>query len=334
MFFPIDQSRLGESIGRPAIRNDVTPFIGGVAILIDDLSPSVSAEQLSERVARTRSGPGFDGALNRQVELVVLEGTRGAVESAALLVYDQGLSYFDDADNWESDLARQEWELVRTALTTAEVSASVQNFSPVVAERFQQQAVVSVFLSLLLILIYIWVRFGSVRYSLAAIVTLLHDVLVAIGLIAVAEILYEHELTEPFAQAIGLEPFKIDLNLVAAILTIIGYSLNDTIIIMDRIRENRGKLPYASKEVVNLAINQTISRTVITSGTTFIATLILYLYGGSGVRAFSYALLCGVVVGTYSSIAVASPLVWTRKLSGAAARPTSTRDDDAAGKLP
>jgi len=157
------------------------------------------------------------------------------------------------------------------------------------------------------------VRFGSVRYSTAAILTLTHDVMIAIGLIALAEILYENDITAAIAQRLLIEPFKIDLNLVAAILTIIGYSLNDTIIIMDRIRENRGKLPYASREVVNLSINQTISRTVITSGTTLIATLILYIFGGAGVRAFSYALIIGVLIGTYSSIAVAAPLVWSRK---------------------
>ncbi|MEZ6317658.1 MAG: protein translocase subunit SecF [Phycisphaerales bacterium] len=172
---------------------------------------------------------------------------------------------------------------------------------------------VAVSLSFVLILIYIWVRFGSVRYSLAAIIALIHDVLTAIGLIALAEIIYENHFLESFAAAIGIEPFKIDLNLVAALLTIVGYSLNDTIIIMDRIRENRGKLPYASRETINLAINQTVSRTLITSGTTLIAVLILYIFGGAGVRAFSYALLVGVIVGTYSSIAVASPLVWSGK---------------------
>ena len=83
--------------------------------------------------------------------------------------------------------------------------------------------------------------------------------------------------------------------------------------IMDRIRENRGKLPYASREAVNNAVNSTISRTVITSGTTFIAAMILYTYGGEGVRAFSFALACGVIVGTYSSVAIAAPLVWSSR---------------------
>ncbi|MEM7622032.1 MAG: protein translocase subunit SecD [Planctomycetota bacterium] len=313
---PVLSSRLGEALGRPAIRNDVSEFIGGVAILLEDLSPRPTREGLIERLDQARQAGDFSGTLGRVQDVVVLGGTDEAIETAAILIADPGLSYFDNQELWDDEVAQAEWDLVRAALSDTTTLASVQSFSAVIAETFQQTAIVSVVLSLLLILIYIWVRFGSVRYSAAAIVTLTHDVMIMIGLIALAEILYDFDGTATLAQSVGVQPFKIDLNLVAAILTIIGYSLNDTIIIMDRIRENRGKLPYASREVINLSINQTISRTVITSGTTFIATLILYLFGGEGVRAFSYALLAGVIVGTYSSIAVAAPLVWSRKATG------------------
>ena len=154
------------------------------------------------------------------------------------------------------------------------------------------------------------------RYSLAAIVCLIHDVLICIGLIAVAEKMYKSDVAEPIARSLLILPFKIDLNLVAAMLTIIGYSLNDSIIVMDRIRENRGRLPFASAKVVNLSINQTISRTVITSGTTLLAIMILYVFGGEGVRGFAYAMLAGIMVGTYSSIAIAAPLVWSKGKHG------------------
>ncbi len=210
-------------------------------------------------------------------------------------------------------MQQREWDLVIASLANSSDQLSVQSFSPAIAENFRATAVAAVVLSLMLILIYIWVRFGSVRYSAAAIAALTHDVLVVIGLIAFAEIIYEHESFRSFANALMIEPFKIDLNLIAALLTLIGYSLNDTIVIMDRIRENRGKLPYASKAVINRSINETISRTLVTSGTTLLAIFLLYTYGGPGVHAFSYALLVGVLVGTYSSIAVASPLVWSRK---------------------
>ncbi|MBL4590573.1 MAG: hypothetical protein JKY96_01300, partial [Phycisphaerales bacterium] len=255
----------------------------------------------------------FLDVLGRSMELVVIEGSDEAVQSFVMLVLDEDIVYSTNANAWQNSVAQREWELVRAALAQSSDELSVQNFSPAIAENFRATAFAAVLLSLLLILIYIWVRFGSVRYSAAAITALTHDVLVVIGLIALAEIIYDKEAFAGITSFLMLEPFKIDLNLVAALLTIIGYSLNDTIIIMDRIREDRGKLNYASKAVINSAINQTVSRTVITSGTTILAVGILYFYGGPGVHAFSYALLCGVVVGTYSSVAVAAPMVWSRK---------------------
>ncbi|MCA9309692.1 MAG: hypothetical protein KDA21_00690, partial [Phycisphaerales bacterium] len=103
------------------------------------------------------------------------------------------------------------------------------------------------------------------------------------------------------------------------------YSLNDTIVIIDRVRENRGKLAYASEKVINASINQTLSRTLITSGTTLMALIVLFVLGGEAISAFTYALLCGVIVGTYSSVAIAAPLVFTKKIPPQ--RPYSTTPD-------
>lgn len=311
--YPIIEARLGENINLPEVRNDVTEFVGGVAIVLNNITPPQSKEDLRERLAITRQKDDFSDIVGRKLEIIVLKGTTEAATSAVIVVNDPTIDYFANADVWQSEVAQREWDLVSAALANSSDQLSVQSFSPAIAENFRATAFAAVMLSLMLILIYIWVRFGSVRYSAAAIVALTHDVLVVIGLIAFAEILYEHETFAPFTRALLIEPFKIDLNLVAAILTLIGYSLNDTIVIMDRIRENRGKLPYASKKVINKSINETISRTLITSGTTLLAILLLYIDGGPGVHAFSYALLVGVLVGTYSSIAVASPLVWSRK---------------------
>jgi SecD/SecF fusion protein len=227
-----------------------------------------------------------------------------------VLVRDEAID-LENERVWNSDLAQREWELVREALTNAISLISTQSFSAEIASSFRAQAIVAVLLSFLLILIYIWARFGSVRYSFAAITALVHDVLIAIGLIALAEILYANV---PFLVSIGLQPYKIDLALVAAILTIVGYSLNDTIVILDRIRENRGKLAYASEIIVNRSINQTLSRTIITSGTTLIALLVLFSSGGDALSSFTYALICGVLIGTYSSIAVAAPLAYTKRI--------------------
>ena len=106
-----------------------------------------------------------------------------------------------------------------------------------------------------------------------------------------------------------LSDFKVNLAIVAAMLTIVGYSLNDTIVVFDRIRENRGRLAEISPEIVNDSINQTISRTVMTSVTTLLAVTVLYIWGGDGVHGFAFAMLVGVLVGTYSSIAIASPIL-------------------------
>lgn len=311
--FPILEDRLGEDIGRPEIRNDVSAYSGGVAIYIENVSPMRSVEQIRKRLNITRQKDDFTDIIGRKFDIIVTKGTPDAVQDFALVVIDPGLDFFSNPDAWRSEVAQREWELVRASLANSSDQLSVQTFSPAIAENFRATAVAAVVLSLLLILIYIWVRFGSVRYSAAAIVALAHDVLIVIGLIALAEIVYDSEALGGITRALLIEPFKIDLNLIAAILTLIGYSLNDTIIIMDRIRENRGKLNYASKEVINRAINETISRTLITSGTTLLAVFLLYVDGGQGVHAFSYALLVGILVGTYSSVAVAAPLVWSRK---------------------
>lgn len=311
--YPLIGPRLGENINMPDVRNDVPEFVGGVAIVLKNLNPPQSAEEIKERLSITRQKDDFNDIVGRKLEIVTIEGTPDAIETGIILVFDPTIDFFTNAEIWRTEVAQREWDLISAALSNSSDQLSVQSFSPAIAENFRATAVAAVMLSLMLILIYIWVRFGSVRYSAAAIVALTHDVLIVIGLIAFAEIIYENPAFSGFTTWAQIEPFKIDLNLIAALLTLIGYSLNDTIVIMDRIRENRGKLPYASKAVINRSINETISRTIVTSGTTLLAVTLLYTSGGPGVHAFSYALLVGVLVGTYSSIAVASPLVWSRK---------------------
>ncbi len=323
--FPVLENRLGPVIGRPALGGDVSDFRGGLAIVLENIQPRATLESIERRIASMRAEPAYADARARQVEIQILAGSDQAVESAVVLVRDPELTYFDGPDTFRRDVMHREWQLVRDALGEATTLASVQAFSPAIAAAFQQTAVVSITLSLLLILIYIWVRFGNLRYSFAAVVCLVHDCIAALGLIALIQILFEIGSVRPFLESLLLQPFRIDLNLVAAMLTIIGYSLNDTIVIMDRIRENRGKLPYASREVINDSINQTLSRTAITSGTTILASAILYIYGGAGVRAFAFTLTVGVLVGTYSSVAIAAPLVWSRRPGGAQPKDTALR---------
>src|SRR3990172_2369780 len=110
------------------------------------------------------------------------------------------------------------------------------------------------------------------------------------------------------------DPFKISLAVVAALLTIVGFSINDTIVVFDRIREVRGKSPDLNEGIINLSVNQTLSRTLLTSGTVFIASVILYVVGGPGIHGFAFSMVIGVIAGTYSSIYIAAPiLLWMRK---------------------
>ena len=163
----------------------------------------------------------------------------------------------------------------------------------------------ALFASILCIIGYIWFRFQRVIYGFAAVAALNHDVLITLGAIAVSAAVAD------YLGFLLIDPFKISLTVVAAILTIIGYSLNDTIVVFDRIRETKGKATKLTAEMINSSINMTLSRTLLTSLTTLIVVVLLYCFGGEGIHAFAFALVVGVLVGTYSSIFIASPiLLW------------------------
>ena len=159
-----------------------------------------------------------------------------------------------------------------------------------VGHQLERQALLATLYSLLGMLIYLWFRFQLI-YGVAAVVAVFHDTLITVG-------------------AFSLLGKEISLTVIAAILTLVGYSMNDTIVVFDRIRENlrlsrRESLP----DVVNRSINQTLSRTVLTSGLTFLTVLSLYIFGGQVLNGFSFALVVGILIGTYSSIAVAAPML-------------------------
>jgi SecD/SecF fusion protein len=301
---------LGENLDRPALGENVREYIGGVAIVLDGLAPPPSKDALIARLNDLREDPDYEDTLPRLRTVMVLEGNDAAVRSAVVLVHDDAISSFSDLPRWEREVAAREWQLTREALSRTSQLASVQTFSPAIASTFTAQAVVSGVLSLLLLTIYVWVRFGTVRWAVAATVPLFADVVIMVGALAAAGVLYESPSTNGVARTLMLLPFKFDLEQIAALLTIVGYSLNDKIIILDRIRENKGKTPYVSYAMVNDSINQTISRTVITAGTTLISTAILYLFGGEGVRGFAFTFNLGIILGTFTSV-VSSPLVWS-----------------------
>jgi SecD/SecF fusion protein len=315
--YPIRSATLGDNIGRASdVRIDVAEAIGGVAIVLDDLTPPVTQADLAQRVERMRMLPAYESLDHRESRVYALDpaGTADNGEtlyrSAVIVTHDDATNYVESPESFgdAGGLADTEWQLARDACQRDTSLGSVSNFSSQVSGTMKQQAIVAMGLSLLAVVVYIWFRFGSFTYGLAAILALVHDVAISLGFIAISSWVYQH-VPHSILDALMLEPFKIDLAMIAAILTIIGYSLNDTIVVFDRIRENRGRLSYATPQVINDSINQTISRTVLTSGTTLLAVAMLYVFGGAGVHGFAFAMFVGILVGTYSSIAVASPLL-------------------------
>ena len=172
----------------------------------------------------------------------------------------------------------------------------VENVGPKVSSELLRAGLIAIVLSLSAMLIYIWIRFEW-QFSLGAIIALIHDVIITIGFFS-------------FFQ------FEINLSIVAAVLTIVGYSMNDTVVIFDRVRENLKK--YTSKkisEISNISVNETLSRTIITSLTTLLALLSIFFFGGQILHGFSFAMILGVIFGTYSSIFIANPILIKLRVS-------------------
>jgi SecD/SecF fusion protein len=167
----------------------------------------------------------------------------------------------------------------------------------------QSRAVGALVVSLLGIVAYVWFRFQAVAWGLAAVAALAHDALVMLTAIALS-----YWLVGPLG-FLGVEEFKISLPVVAAFLTILGYSVNDTIVIFDRLREIRGKSPHITRQMLNDAVNQTLSRNIILAGLTLMVVTILYAFGGPGIHAFAFALLTGVLSGCYTTLVIAAPLL-------------------------
>ena len=209
---------------------------------------------------------------------------------------------------------RKVLEQVAGQLAGTPIYLSANSIGGKVAGNTKVTAVYALLASLVMIVAYVWLRFQNVAFGLAAVVALLHDVLVTIACIALSV------YVAPYLGWALVDDFKISLDVVAALLTIVGFSINDTIVIFDRMREIRGKSSAVSAEMVDRAINQTLSRTILTSGTALLAAIILYCLGGQGIHAFAFAILIGIISGTYSTIVIASPIVlWLQGSVGNAA---------------
>jgi SecD/SecF fusion protein len=279
-------------------------FSDGVVIVLRNLSPKMTERDFQERIENTQMQPDFaKGALNK-VKVVSL-AKPGENDSSSFAVFSRpGQPSAGQTKQSTKAVYDGLSELLEGSLGRDEATVAI-NFDPAIASGAAQSAIMAIIMSWIAIVLYVWVRFGSARWGLAAVVCLIHDVVIVVGLLAATVWISETGL----GGLLGIGSFKVDLAMVAAILTVIGYSVNDTIVVFDRIRENRGKLASVSVMALNSSINQTLGRTLLTSTTTLIVLIIMYIAGGAAIRPFSFALLMGVLFGTYSSIAIASPLL-------------------------
>ncbi|MDA7583195.1 protein translocase subunit SecF [Candidatus Pelagibacter sp.] len=200
----------------------------------------------------------------------------------------------------KKDTSANAIEIIKNELTSSIGSSfnfrRVENVGPKVSAELLKSGIIAIALSLAAMLFYIWIRFEW-QFSLGAILALFHDVVITLG----------------FFSLFNLE---INLSIVAAILTIVGYSMNDTVVIYDRVRENLRKFSDIKiYELTNISINETLSRTIITSVTTLLALVAIYLFGGEILKGFSLAMIMGVVFGTYSSIYIANPILVKLRVS-------------------
>jgi SecD/SecF fusion protein len=321
-YFPIEEADnyLYEVLDTEA-DYDIRRFKGGVAIevILDKKEQPMAVAEFEARLREVGLREEFADYGGREFSVLPLgapkergDGTRGYMRFAVVAV-DPSLPYQDDPRMWADNVAEPQVAQVKAALGSEKSLTKVVQFAPQIAGQTQRSTVFAIVLALMAIVAYVWLRFGTMQFGLAAIVALVHDVCITLGAVAVSHYLYGSIV----GTVLDMDDFKIDLPMIAAILTVIGYSLNDTIVVFDRIRENRGKAGMLPASIINNSINQTLSRTLLTSITTLLVVFVMYVLGGSGIKGFSYALLIGVIIGTYSSIGVATPLLYRPKVLNA-----------------
>ncbi|HPU26153.1 MAG TPA: protein translocase subunit SecD [Phycisphaerae bacterium] len=328
--YPIELSAntLGDVLGAEAAGGlagqNIAPYKGGVLMVFDNITPAVSLGEIRQRFKDMRLQPDFDASL-RDFTVIGLEAADGTdkYRKVAIAVVDPAIPYASDGKSnvtWRTQVAEKERQIAEAAFATSRSLQRVTQFAPQVASEAAMKAVIAVIISLIAIAIYLWVRFGAADFGLCGIIALYHDVAVALAAVIACHSLHDTAI----GHLLGLKDFRIDLSVIAALMTIVGFSINDTIVIFDRIRENRGRLATISSELINRSLNETMSRTIITTLTVLLTVLVLYIFGGDGIHAFAFTMLVGCISGTYSTIAVATPMLrnprtmWTVSLGLAA----------------
>jgi SecD/SecF fusion protein len=262
-----------------------------------EIAPATFARYLEERLKPKHPDP---------ENLYVLEGTagRGIQAREGQVKLYTGLLLKVSPTVSQGDL-KDALASVQDSMKNTPAFDEVTSFESSVASETKQSALFAIIASLIAIVAYVWFRFENVVFGLAAVIALAHDVLVALGCVALGSYLAGTTV----GNLLLLSDFKINMAMIAAFLTIVGYSINDTIVIFDRLREIRGKNPVITRDMINLTVNQCLSRTLLTAFTVFLTVLILYVLGGEGIHGFAFCMVVGAIAGTYSTVYIASPLV-------------------------
>ncbi len=321
--YPILDRRLDMVVpGVPAgTPGDLIDFQGGAAIHLSSVNPPQATQVVADRLRNMRLQPGYQDYPWRNFEVFGVSPVdangdgqpdtdsqgRTLYSDLVVAVVDSNYLYNEDPEGWATRFAEKELALVRATLDSEQTLRKVSQFKPQVADQSKTQAVLALVLSWAMIIGYMWLRFGQPRYGVAGVIALIHDVIIALAFVGISG--WIGGTGHPIGQFFLIEDFKIDMTIVAAFLTIIGYSVNDTIVVFDRIRETRGRLGIVTADVINRSINQTLSRTLLTSSTTFVMLICMYIWGGTAIRGFNYCMIIGIATGTYSSIAIASPML-------------------------
>jgi SecD/SecF fusion protein len=300
-----DLSRAGFSVDRPSGNPYAMVKKGDKAGLIQailEYHPDAKRADVAAWVEKNAGDSDWDRVLTAAAKEYPVTLSREEHYSELILRVNEPLS--TDSKRAEA-LFKTILDDVEAAFAKAPQPERLENFDKQLAANTQERAMYAILASWAAILLYLWFRFGNWTFGAATVLCLIHDLFFTLGMIAVCHYIHDTWL----GRALLIQDFKIDLQSVAALLTLVGYSVNDTIVVFDRIREVRGKNPALTPQIINDSVNQTLTRTILASTTVWLVVIVLYIWGGEGVHLFAFVMVVGVVVGTYSSIYIASPLL-------------------------
>ncbi|MFA5240072.1 MAG: protein translocase subunit SecD [Phycisphaerae bacterium] len=289
---------------------ELTDFFGGIKITCT-ISKAATAKEINRRLADLRFKPDTQNLNWYSYEILspamaTIEPNK-PVNSFVYVSAEPEAGFRELTEEEWAQFAKNETTKVLAAAELETSLPRVTQIDPSVGAEAKTRALVAIVLSLIAILVYIWVRFGDLHFGFGAVVTLFHDTCVTVGMVTACTYI----AATAIGQKLLIGDFKIDLAMIAAFLTLLGYSINDTIVIYDRIRENRRKGTLTA-QLINNSINETLSRTLLTSTTTLLVLVVMYIFGGKGLRGFNFAMLFGIILGTYSSVAISAPILLFR----------------------